>query len=285
LSLVFAFVFAPVGAVLGHLGLAQIKRTGQPGRDRALIGTVLSYVFIVVAVVVTVVWAVVRDPSAGSTTVAAQSSTTTTVTTTATTTTTPPPPPKVDAADIGSLLPTLDEMRRLMNTPGLVDNDSGDKITPVDSTEQTFLPPECVNSMYAFTPSVYEGSNYLSVRSVSQILRPSVNLQTLEGMATFPDVAAAQRVLANNIAQWQQCAGKTLGWHWVKENRTADFQLGPVQTVGGVTGVLNKNLPETFSARAVGAKANVVVEVQMMGVGITDEHIRTVQMILDRIPG
>ena len=27
LSLVFAFVFAPAGAILGHLGLAQIRRT------------------------------------------------------------------------------------------------------------------------------------------------------------------------------------------------------------------------------------------------------------------
>ncbi len=30
--------FAPVGPVLGHLGLAQIGRTGERGRDRALIG-------------------------------------------------------------------------------------------------------------------------------------------------------------------------------------------------------------------------------------------------------
>ena len=29
LSVVFAFLFAPVGAVLGHLGLSQIRRTGQ----------------------------------------------------------------------------------------------------------------------------------------------------------------------------------------------------------------------------------------------------------------
>jgi hypothetical protein len=34
LSLVFAFLFAPVGAVLGHLGLSQIRRTGQRGRER-----------------------------------------------------------------------------------------------------------------------------------------------------------------------------------------------------------------------------------------------------------
>lgn len=51
LSIVFAFLFAPAGAVLGHLALGQIARTGQRGRDRALIGLTLSYVLIAVAVV------------------------------------------------------------------------------------------------------------------------------------------------------------------------------------------------------------------------------------------
>ena len=50
LSVVFAFLFAPAGAVLGHLGLAQIRRTGQRGHDRALIGLTLSYAFILIAV-------------------------------------------------------------------------------------------------------------------------------------------------------------------------------------------------------------------------------------------
>jgi hypothetical protein len=37
LSVIFAFVFAPVGAVMGHLALSQIKPFRQRGRDRALI--------------------------------------------------------------------------------------------------------------------------------------------------------------------------------------------------------------------------------------------------------
>jgi hypothetical protein len=51
LSVVFAFVFAPAGLVLGHLALSQIHRTGQRGRDRALVGVTLSYVFITAVVV------------------------------------------------------------------------------------------------------------------------------------------------------------------------------------------------------------------------------------------
>ena len=59
LSVIFAFLFAPVGAVLGHLGLAQIRRTGQRGHDRALIGLTLSYAFILITVAALVIWAVV----------------------------------------------------------------------------------------------------------------------------------------------------------------------------------------------------------------------------------
>lgn len=55
LSVVFAFVFAPAGMILGHLALSQIHKTGDRGRDRALVGVTLSYVFITVAVVALVV--------------------------------------------------------------------------------------------------------------------------------------------------------------------------------------------------------------------------------------
>jgi hypothetical protein len=59
LSIVFAFVFAPVGVVLGHVALAQISRRGERGRDRALIGLTLSYVFILFGVVALIVWLII----------------------------------------------------------------------------------------------------------------------------------------------------------------------------------------------------------------------------------
>ncbi|MFC0528245.1 DUF4190 domain-containing protein [Phytohabitans kaempferiae] len=45
LSLVFAFVFAPVGIVLGHLAKKQIKERGEQGGGLATAGLVLSYIF------------------------------------------------------------------------------------------------------------------------------------------------------------------------------------------------------------------------------------------------
>lgn len=45
LALVFAFVFAPVGIVLGHVAKRQIRQSGEQGDTMATVGLVLSYVF------------------------------------------------------------------------------------------------------------------------------------------------------------------------------------------------------------------------------------------------
>jgi Domain of unknown function (DUF4190) len=85
LSIVFAFVFAPVGAVLGHVALSQIKRTGQRGRERAIVGLTISYVIIVLAVIALVLWLITANDSASSPDA-------TTATPTPTSRASPPPP-------------------------------------------------------------------------------------------------------------------------------------------------------------------------------------------------
>jgi hypothetical protein len=45
LALIFAFVFAPLGIIFGHIGRSQIRRTGEQGGGLALAGTILGYVF------------------------------------------------------------------------------------------------------------------------------------------------------------------------------------------------------------------------------------------------
>ncbi|MGC5377072.1 DUF4190 domain-containing protein [Micromonospora sp. DT68] len=45
LSLVFAFVFPPAGAVLGHVAKRQIRTSGEEGGQLATWGMILGYVF------------------------------------------------------------------------------------------------------------------------------------------------------------------------------------------------------------------------------------------------
>lgn len=67
LSIVFAFVFAPVGAVLGHVALSQVKHGTRQARDRALVGLSLSYAFILFAVVALLLWAINAQSGLSST--------------------------------------------------------------------------------------------------------------------------------------------------------------------------------------------------------------------------
>ena len=53
-SLVCAFIFAPLGIVFGHISLSQIRRTGEEGRGLAIAGLVISYLITVFTVVVIV---------------------------------------------------------------------------------------------------------------------------------------------------------------------------------------------------------------------------------------
>ncbi|MEV0672495.1 sensor domain-containing protein [Mycobacterium sp. NPDC050441] len=280
LSVVFAFVFAPAGAVLGHLGLSQIKRTGQRGRDRALVGLSLSYALIVVAVAALVIWAVV--PSSSSTTTAETSTRTTAP---VTTTTTPAPPPLVTGAQLPALLPSLAEMQEITNNPQLVVDEKPQTIG-LPPAPHRYIPEECSSSFGMFTPLPYENSGYLKIASATQYQSPKPDMQAAEGVATFADAAAAQRAFAHYLELWRGCAGKTFTWT-IPDGRSTHFVLGgPEEKDGGIIALRSSNQgSQSWMLRAIGAKANVLVDVQLLGVGVTDEAVTAVQRILDRIPG
>lgn len=57
-SMVFAFLFAPLGILFGHISLSQIKRSGEEGHGLAVAGLVISYVltaFAAIAMVAVIV--------------------------------------------------------------------------------------------------------------------------------------------------------------------------------------------------------------------------------------
>ncbi len=54
-ALVSAVLFAPLGIVVGHIALSQIKRTGEEGRGLAIAGLVIGYLVTVLTVVAVVV--------------------------------------------------------------------------------------------------------------------------------------------------------------------------------------------------------------------------------------
>ncbi len=53
-SLVCAFLFAPLGILFGHISLSQIKKTGEEGRGLAIAGLAIGYLITLLTVVVVV---------------------------------------------------------------------------------------------------------------------------------------------------------------------------------------------------------------------------------------
>ena len=146
LSVVFAFLFAPAGAVLGHLGLAQIRRTGQRGHDRALIGLTLSYAFILIAVAALVIWTVVgREPERSSTVAASPPPATSSAT---------PDARLVTAAQLPKLLLSIDEVKQAVNAPNLAKVEDAAGLSGDQGLNVT--PRECVSSLFGGGASAYE---------------------------------------------------------------------------------------------------------------------------------
>lgn len=281
LSLVFAFLFAPVGAILGHLGLAQIRRTGELGRDRALVGVTLSYIFIMLAVVALAGWATLAG-STSSHRAAPGSSTTA-----------GPPPPTVPPETIATLLPGLDALRNITadanldvgptwNSPGRSPDDGS-----IDR-------PECWESIAAGSPDAYtpgalagyHAGEFTDTRSMMK------SMQVIQGVAAFRDSGAAQAQLGTLLSGWHKCGGSTVTVSAPGGQPIPMSVSAPADAGNGITTLdLTPKGIQVRSARAIAAKANVVIDLNVSASGTTDSAapraaaVSIANYILGKIPG
>ena len=224
LSVVFAFVFAPAGALLGHLGLAQLGRTGQRGRDRALVGLTLSYLFITVAVVSLVVWMAIGTPSTPPN--IASPPTTSTQTSAAPATTTNPPsagaPTLTAIAPPGPLL-NLDEMKAILGTPAnryapaplpVPDLAAYPSFDTVDTTLQTqgrISDANCAAMVFAGTAVAFQGVDMQAIQQVTMAQPGPQGTQSVtETAVSFASPAAANAALTHYLGLLDPCKGRTV---------------------------------------------------------------------------
>ena len=276
LSLVFAFLFAPVGAVLGHLGLAQIRRTGQRGRDRALVGVTLSYAFIVIALVAVVAWMVVDRGTGRPSTVASPPS--------AATSPAAPDERLVKAAQLPQLLLGIDDVKQAVNAPALAKVDEGPGLNGDKGINVT--PRECISALFGGGASAYERSS--SRASFTRALSgdgESGMILLNETASTFENTAAATNLVARTVGQWRGCAGKSVTL--IVDGNPLLLDVGePVQN--GTVMVLRNTLRGSKSGfstdRAITSEANVVIDVDAQGFDLGDSVQTIADRILDRVP-
>ncbi|MGA7049922.1 MAG: sensor domain-containing protein [Mycobacterium sp.] len=282
LSLVFAFVFAPAGAILGHLGLAQIRRTGELGRNRALVGLALSYAFITLTVVALIAWATLAATTSNQTAAP-----------TATTTTSAPPAPTVAPQAAPTLLPGVGDLKNITGDENLEAGQAWDHPSRSNS-EGTIDRPECWGSIGPGNPdaynlgamSGYHAQEFTDTRSLLS------SVEVIQAVAVFHEVPVAQSQLAKVLAGWHQCGGSTVNVT-IPSGQTIPFDLtAPADAGNGVTtmDVAHKGI-QVHSVRAIAAKANVFIDLYLSYSGKADGErprqaaVGIANYILGKIPG
>ncbi len=289
LSVVFAFVFAPVGAILGHLGLAQIRRTGEPGRDRALVGLSLSYAFIVLTVVALTGWATLTTLAVSRPNQTAAPATTAAPVTTSES----PTAPTVAPDDIIKLLPKLDALKGITNDQNLEAGQTWDRPSRSD-TDATIDRPQCWGSVMPGAPEAYDLNTMSRYRaeafSDTQTLLKSI--QVIQAAMAFRDSTTAQAQVTMLVDGWRQCGGAPVTLT-ARGGPTYSLSLSPPADAGnGITtmDLAPKGLKVRF-VRAAAAKANVVVDLYVVSLGTTDAGgprqtaVSIANYILNKIPG
>lgn len=284
LSLVFAFVFAPVGAILGHAGLAQIRRTGERGRDRARAGLALSYAFIAVAVVGLVAWA----------TLGATPPTRTAAPVPTSTSAAPPAAPGPVAPDaLTALLPAADALKNITADQNLEAGQTWDNLGRA-AAEGAIDRPECWGSIAPGTPEAYAGTDVAGYRAAE--FRDSRSFlkstQVIEAVVAFRDPGAAHAQLTALLSGWRRCGGLTVTLTRAG-GEALPFAVGdPADAPNGITTLdLTPRGRQIRSARAIAAKANVIVDLMVSCSGTTDSDqpraaaVGIAGYVLGKLPG
>jgi hypothetical protein len=184
------------------------------------------------------------------------------------------------------LLPNLDELKTIMDNPELIAGPNSTGVAVPDPKEQVYEPANCASSFSAGAPPAYEGTRWRGFFGASQAQSPTPSVMLGESVVTFDDAAAAQKALANYVDQWRRCADTRFTWKFISQGQQAEFTLGePIDAGGGVTSLrnVNPNSPVTVT-RAIAAKNNVLVDVQIMGSGLAEQNVTIAKRILERIP-
>ncbi len=113
-------------------------------------------------------------------------------TTTSTTPPPPPAPPPVTANSARSLLPSLDELKTIMDNPELIAGPDSTGVAEPDPSQQVYEPADCASSFSAGAPPAYEGTGWRGFFGASQAQSPTPSVMLGESVVTFDDAAAAQ---------------------------------------------------------------------------------------------
>jgi len=256
LSMIFAFVFAPVGAVLGHLGLLQTRRTGQPGRERALIGLVSSYTVIAITVVSGMIWA--NTASTGGTTRAPRAAPSASAAK-------PAAPQSVGVhitpAELAGLLPNATQVAALTSDYHLTLQFSVTDLA-IQHREGVIDRPECEGLLVLGDARVYDPATVRGLYLTDYVDQTKgFALEAVQAVSAYDDAPAAQAAQGKLLAGWRSCGGTqfTLNFNGTIVTHRVSIPADAGHGITTATATMTNAVGST--SRAIAAKANVVIDV------------------------
>jgi PknH-like extracellular domain len=190
----------------------------------------------------------------------------------------------VTARGLPTLLLSLDEMKRLLKFSGMATEDTWTR----PEARGTFEPASCVGAVFSSMAASYDDSGYRDFYEVRQsdVTGGGLPHWVDEGVAAFENNSAAKSFVANQVAQWRQCAGRQLRYAYPQPDDWQDsYRIGDAIDSGCVTTVSNVINGDNHytDIRELAAKSNVVVDLQFTGFDVTDEPATAMNRILERI--
>ncbi|WP_260575701.1 serine/threonine-protein kinase PknH/PknJ [Mycolicibacterium brumae] len=179
----------------------------------------------------------------------------------------------IKPADLAPLLPDVTDMESLIGASDLELKAQGTAVSQATAEDGGVADrPECLGVMYPLRAVAYDGTGYSgawgqrmedTTDPVSHVIQQSV--------AAFPTAAQAEDFVNNAKPTWQKCGGTQLRTTFASGEET--FAIGtPTETDNTITLVAQLDAGSGWAcSRALGAKNNVVFDINACGYGVTDE--------------
>lgn len=198
----------------------------------------------------------------------------------------PTAPPLVAIANLKTLLVPLPEVKSTLDAPNLKVLQTGDTVSEATLTDGGVPSlPECLGVMYPARASAYAGSGYSGLQGQRLGEDPPTSEHVaIQVVVAFPTVGQAEDAFDTMHEAWDGCADRSLTTTFDAGVET--FVIGePVATDTTLTSVSTQVGGGGWAcSRALGQKANVIVDVNACQLGATDQGERIMDEILRRIP-
>ncbi|MGB3484365.1 MAG: sensor domain-containing protein [Mycobacterium sp.] len=199
-----------------------------------------------------------------------------------------PPYRDLTVNDLPQLLLKPTEFDRILGTSHMAVSDTSERAVDLDPGQIVTGDAGCLGAAFSAMSSVYRGTGYVTALG-QRVTEPSNRARHIafQFVALYPGARGAERFRRESEQTWRACAGKPVSLKQ-SDSVTDTWTIGDaVTTADDIVAVVNmqEGGDGWACSRALGARANVVVDVAACGTGVdVQTSAAIVGEIIDRVP-